>query len=421
MSMQHEYIMFYVHNKNFNKGEWKEKKEGLDDIFRAFEGFHKECGDNWEEIHKRALNWFKQYPESNPISNSKHYTWFDDINGVYFPDNISGPNDGQYVYDIFHPITKKPVKKPSRGWFCPLESMQMKIKEGKVHFGKDETTVPCLKTYLKDTQYQSLTSIKFKDGRLASKYLKNLLGGKYFSNPKDSDLLEGIFRAIGLEREDIVLDFFSGSGTTAQVTMQMNTRDNGNRKYIMVQIPEKCDEKSEAYKAGYETISEIGKERIRRAGDKIIAENEDKEGIKDLDIGFKVFKLESSNIKPWNPKFEDIANRLDEMVDNFVPGRSEEDVVYEIMLKYGIDLTYPIEVKEVSGKKVFSVGVGALIICLDNDITLNVVNGIVDLKNELKPEACRVVFKDNGFKNDSVKTNIIEILKRNNVNEVMSI
>lgn len=421
ISMQHEYIMFYVHNKNFNKGEWKEKKEGLDDIFRAFEGFYKECGDNWEEIHKRALSWFKQYPESNPISNSKHYTWFDDINGVYFPDNISGPNDGQYVYDILHPITKKPVKKPSRGWFCPLESMELKIKEGKVHFGKDETTVPCLKTYLKDTQYQSLTSVKFKDGRVASKYLKNLLGGKYFNNPKDSDLLEGIFKSIGVEKEDIVLDFFSGSGTTAQAIMQMNTKDNGNRKYIMVQISEKCDIKSEAYKAGYKNICDIGKERIKKTGDKIVEENKDKKGIDELDIGFKVFKLDSSNIKLWNPDYDNLEMTLDDIVDNFVPERTEEDVVFEIMLKYGIDLTYPIEVKELNGKKVFSIGFGALIICLDNDITLDVIEEIVTLINQLNPETTRVVFKDNGFKLDSVKTNAVEILKRNNIQEIMSI
>jgi adenine-specific DNA-methyltransferase len=136
-----------------------------------------------------------------------------------------------------------------------------------------------------------------------------------------------------------------------------------------------------------------------------------------------VFKLDSSNIKPWNPSYEDIAHRLDEMVNNFVPGRTEEDVVYEIMLKYGIDLTYPIEVREISGKKVFSIGFGALIICLDDEITLDVVNGIVDLKNELNPETTRIVFKDNGFKTDSIKTNAIEILKRNNINEneIMSI
>ncbi|WP_219649771.1 hypothetical protein [Clostridium sporogenes] len=205
--------------------------------------------------------------------------------------------------------------------------------------------------------------------------------------------------------------------------MNLNAEDSKNRKFIMVQLPEETDKKSEAYKAGYKNICEIGKERIRRAGDKIVSENKDKDVIRDLDIGFKVFKLDTSNIKPWNPRFEDIAHKLDEMVDNFVPGRTEEDVVYEIMLKYGIDLTYPIEVREISGKKVFSIGFGALVICLDNEITLDVVNGIVDLKNELDPETTRIVFKDNGFKTDSVKTNAIEILKRNNINEneIMSI
>lgn len=252
--------------------------------------------------------------------------------------------------------------------------------------------------------------------------IKRLFNERIFDNPKPVALIKDLIN-IGTNDEDIVLDFFSGSSTTAHATMKLNAEDGGNRKFIMVQLPEPTDEKSEAFKAGYKNICEIGKERIRRAGDKIVEENKDKEGIEDLDIGFKVFKLDSSNIKPWNPSYEDIANRLDEMVDNFVPGRTEEDVVYEIMLKYGIDLTYPIEVREVSGKKVFSIGFGALIICLDNEITLDVVNGIVDLKNELNPETTRIVFKDNGFKMDSVKTNAIEILKRNNINEneIMSI
>lgn len=254
----------------------------------------------------------------------------------------------------------------------------------------------------------------------ASDEVKKIFGNIIFDTPKPTPYIIECLK-VATKKNDIILDFFSGSSTTAHATMKLNSEDNGNRKFIMVQLPEPTDEKSEAYKAGYKNICEIGKERIRRAGDKIVSENKDKEGIEDLDIGFKVFKLDTSNIKPWNPSFENIADRFDEMVDNFVPGRTEEDVVYEIMLKYGIDLTYPIEIREVSGKKVFSIGFGALIICLDNEITLDVVNGIVDLKNELAPETTRVVFKDNGFATDSVKTNAIEILKRNNINEVMSI
>ncbi len=269
--------------------------------------------------------------------------------------------------------------------------------------------------------------------------LLKFFGVNLFDNAKPSNLLKKII-GFNLKENDIVLDFFSGSGTLAQAIMEYNFQQNISSKYILVQLQEdirkKINETSGDAKKMLENainflqsidknayITEIAKERIRRAGDKIVSENKDKKGIEDLDIGFKVFKLDSSNIKPWNPRFEDIAHKLDEMVDNFVPGRTEEDVVYEIMLKYGIDLTYPIEVREISGKKVFSIGFGALIICLDNEITLELVNGIVDLKNELDSEPTRVVFKDNGFKTDSVKTNAIEILKRNNINEneVMSI
>lgn len=261
---------------------------------------------------------------------------------------------------------------------------------------------------------------EYGDNQDSDNEFKELFEDKYFDYTKPTALIYNFVKS-NFTNNEIILDFFSGSSTTAHATMKLNSEDNGKRKFIMVQLPEPTDEKSEVYKAGYKNICEIGKERIRRAGDKIVEENKDKEGIEDLDIGFKVFKLDNSNIKPWNPSFENIAERFDEMVDNFVPGRTEEDVVYEIMLKYGIDLTYPIEVREVSGKKVFSIGFGALIICLDNEITLDVVNGIVDLKNELAPETTRVVFKDNGFATDSVKTNAIEILKRNNINEVMSI
>ncbi|MEI3336834.1 MAG: site-specific DNA-methyltransferase [Clostridium sp.] len=249
--------------------------------------------------------------------------------------------------------------------------------------------------------------------------VKNLLSDRIFDNPKPITLIKD-FCSIG-SKEGIILDFFSGSSTTAHAVMQLNSEDNGKRKFIMVQLPEKCDENSEAYKVGYKNICEIGKERIRRAGDKIVEENKDKEGIEDLDIGFKVFKLDTSNIKPWNPDYDNLEMTLEDSVDNFVPGRTEEDILYEIMLKYGIDLTYPVDVKEICGKKLFSVGFGALIVCLDSDITLEVVNEIIKYKNELNPKTCRVVFRDNGFKTDSVKTNAIEILHRNNIKEIMSI
>lgn len=254
----------------------------------------------------------------------------------------------------------------------------------------------------------------------AGKELSNLGLKSIFDYTKPTSLIKYLIKFV-TEKDDIVLDFFSGSATTAHSVMSMNLEDGGNRKFIMVQLPEVCDENSEAFKAGYKNICEIGKERIRRAGEKIQKELDIETNRRYLDFGFKVFKLDSSNIKKWNPNYDELEQSFDDMLENFVPNRTEEDVVYEIMLKYGIDLTYPVEERVINGKKVFSIGFGALIICLDDNISLDVVNGIVELKQELEPEICRVVFKDNGFATDSVKTNAIQILKRNNIKEVMSI
>jgi adenine-specific DNA-methyltransferase len=221
------------------------------------------------------------------------------------------------------------------------------------------------------------------------------------------------------DKDSIVLDFFSGSSTTAHAVIQLNAEDGGNRKFIMVQLPEPTDEKSEAYKAGYMNICEIGKERIRRAGEKI----KEEKGLEaqNLDIGFKVLKLDTSNIRKWQPDYDNLEQSLLDYVDNYVDGRTELDVVYEIMLKYGLDLTYPVDEFTIANKKVYSIGFGMLMICLDNEITTEVAKGILEKVKELAPETTRVVFKDNGFKTDSNKTNIKEILKSGGIEEFITI
>ncbi|MFA5528228.1 MAG: site-specific DNA-methyltransferase, partial [Peptostreptococcales bacterium] len=180
---------------------------------------------------------------------------------------------------------------------------------------------------------------------------------RIFPKPKPIGTISRCIK-LGASENDIILDFFSGSATTAHAILQLNAEDGGNRKFIMVQLPEPIDEKSEAYKAGYKNICEIGKERIRRAGEKIKKEMQGQqlklgEEPKEVpDIGFKVFKLDSSNLKKWNPDYENLESSLMDMVSNYVDGRTEEDVLYEIMLKYGIDLTYPIETEVVEGKQI---------------------------------------------------------------------
>jgi adenine-specific DNA-methyltransferase len=214
---------------------------------------------------------------------------------------------------------------------------------------------------------------------------------------------------------DIILDFFSGSSTTAHAVMQLNAEDGGNRKFIMVQLPEPTDNPE------FANICEIGKERIRRAGEKIKEENKDKENIANLDIGFKVLKLDTSNIRKWQPDYDNLEQSLLDYVDNYMEGRTELDVVYEIMLKYGLDLTYPVDEFTLAQKKVYSIGFGMLMICLDDEITTDVAKGILEKIKELSPESSRVVFKDNGFKSDSNKTNIKEILKSGGIEEFITI
>ncbi len=247
-------------------------------------------------------------------------------------------------------------------------------------------------------------------------------GKKYFDFPKSMEMIAKVVE-MGTDSEDHVLDFFAGSGTTAHATMQLNSEDGGARKYICVQLPELLDKESEAYKVGYRTISEITKERIRRAGKKIISEfKEDlfsKEG-KTIDVGFRAFKLDSSNIRAWDGNPDALEDNLFNAGSNIKENRTEEDVLYEILLKYGLDLTMPIEQKEIGDKQVFNIGMGALFICLGDNITTAVAEGIGKWKEEQQPATSKVIFKDTGF-TDVEKTNSMQILKRFGILEVNTI
>jgi adenine-specific DNA-methyltransferase len=240
----------------------------------------------------------------------------------------------------------------------------------------------------------------------------------HFDGPKTKRLLCPLLTLANTIPNDLILDFFAGSATTTHAVMQFNAEDKGNCKFIMVQLPESCDKKSEASKSGYKTIAEIAKERIRRAAAKIKKEHPEYNG----DLGFKVFKLDSTNIKPWEADFETLdENLLEDYITNIKPGRTESDILYEILLKYGLDLTLPIKEHTIAGQKVFDIGMGALIICLSDAVDLEVVEGIAGLKEELKPEIMRVVFKDSGFKDDVVKTNAVQILKQAGIEDVRSL
>ena len=325
------------------------------------------------------------------------------------------------IYPIINPSNNKEYL-PSEGrcWLFNKEKMDLWIKEGRVAF-RENTGAPFLKRYLSEVR-QGLTlptiMTEFGYSQTSAAEADKIFNRKgIFEYAKPTTLINPLVRVGTPEKDDIVLDFFSGSSTTAHAVMQLNAEDGGSRKFIMVQIPEETDEKSEAYKAGYKTICEIGKARIKKSGERIVEENKDKEGIEDLDIGFKVFKLDTTNIKEWDDTIintDEIKWHVEGLINPIKEDRSQEDVIYEILLKYGVDLTMPIEEIEIMGSKVYSVGFGYLMICLEEDINLDLIEAI----GEQKPN--RVVLYDNGLDNES-KTNGERILKELGVKDIRTI
>ncbi|QEE50704.1 site-specific DNA-methyltransferase [Flavobacterium alkalisoli] len=249
-----------------------------------------------------------------------------------------------------------------------------------------------------------------------SNSIKKLFGKEVFSHPKPLGLIKELL-GFSLQTGDIVLDFFSGSATTFQAGIEFMLEQGLNLKFICIQLPEDIDSKSEegknAISLGYKKITDIAKDRIK----KVYLSNQD---YKTVHSGFKVLKLDSSNIKGWDGNPENLEQNLFDSQDNIKTDRTEEDVLFEILLKYGLDLTLPIEENLIEGKNVFSVGYGALFICLADNITNKVAEGIGKWKEELNPEVCRVIFKDSGF-TDVEKTNAVQTLKRFGINEIKSI
>ena len=241
---------------------------------------------------------------------------------------------------------------------------------------------------------------------VATKEYRALMGSIDFSNPKPVALLEDLVTyATNPHSNDIIMDFFSGSATTAHGMFLSNLVEAGNRRFVLVQLPEECDQESEAYKAGYKNICEIGKERIRRAGRKI-KEDAGLTAPADLDIGFRCLRLDESNMKPVYYTPDEVGQQdLFSLVDNVKEDRTPEDLLFQVMLDLGVLLSSPIEVKEIAGKKVFNVAEGFLLACFDHDVTEETVKAIAQMKPYY------AVFRDSSMANDSVATNFDQIFE----------
>lgn len=418
ISVSHEYILCYFRNSDFikeNKIIWRERKQGLDDIYTEYENLKKIYGTDYEQMTKEMKLWYKNLPDGHPAKDHSHYNRVDG-KGVYFPDNISWPGGGGPKYEVLHPVTHKPVKVPSRGWLTNERTMKEWIEQGRVEFGKDENGVPTLKSYLKDREYTVPYSVFYKDGRAASKRLATLMGDKVFENPKDEEIIERLIEFCGVSDDDYILDFFSGSGTTAHATFLANIMQQKNRHFILVQIPEEISEKNATSEKSKKvaksainlcdnlgvahTICEIGKERIKRSARKISEDYPDAV----FDGGFRVLKCDSSNMKDiyYNPT-ETQQSLFDTYADNIKEDRTPEDLLFQVMLDLGVLLSSKIEETTIAGKQVFNVADGFLIACFDNDVTEETVKAVA----EKKPYYA--VFRDSSMANDSVATNFDQI------------
>lgn len=302
--------------------------------------------------------------------------------------------------------------KPPAGTYSrySAETLKKYDENDEIWFGKDGTAVPSRKTFLCDLKNSGVvprTIIPFSVGghnHEAVEEVRQLLKGNLFTNPKPIKLIRHLLTVANCNKDSIVLDFFSGSASTAHAVMQLNAEDGGHRKFIMVQLPESCDEQSEAFKTGYRNICEIGKERIRRAGEKIKSENP--LSTADLDVGFRVFKLDETNMKDVYYAVDEYsqANLMD-MLSNIKEDRNALDLFFGCLLEWGLPLSLPYTSEMIDGCTVHTYNDGDLIACFDNNIPESVVKEIA------KRKPLRAVFRDSGFANSPAKINVFEIFK----------
>ena len=312
------------------------------------------------------------------------------------------------LYEIKTPSGKKCVPPNGRYWSCSKDTFEKWNKDNRIWFGKNGDGVPRKKTFLSEVQSglrpnTILFQNEVGNNQEAKQELKVLFDEiSVFDSPKPVRLLKTLLQISNIDKNSLVLDFFSGSATTAHAVMQLNAEDGGKRKFIMVQLPEVCDENSEAYKAGYKTICEIGKERIRRAGQKIKEENP--LTTQDLDIGFRVLKCDSSNMEDvyFTPKdYMDKQQSL--FVDNIKKDRSDEDLLFDVMLKLDTPLSSKIERITIAGKTVYNVAQGHLMACFDKNVTDEVITAIA------KEMPSYFVMRDSSQADDSVAINFEQI------------
>lgn len=409
-SVGHEYMVVYAKNEPLlseNQIIFRGEKDGVEDVRSEFDRLKAIHGSDWTAVRQGLLEFYRTIPDDDSRAPLKRFTKVDG-KGPYRDDgNINWPGGGGPTYEVIHPETKKPCKLPTSGWRYPNPTrFWEEVAKGRVVFGPDETTVPRVRTNLFENSDQVMTSVHYSYAQTSANEFNALFDGRrVFENPKPiSDLRRLIAYVTG--PDDLICDFFAGSATTAHAVMKLNAEDGGNRRHIMVQVAEAINENHEAYLSGFKTIPELSRERIRRAGKKVLESVCHESWNKD--VGFRTLKIDTSNMADvyYAPDALDKA-KFDLFVDNIKPDRTPEDLMFQVMLDWGVDLALPITKQSIQGKDVFFVDGNVLAACFD-------ASGSIDetfVKELAKHQPLRVVFRDAGYKNSAVKINVEQIFK----------
>ena len=407
IAYQHESILVYCKNISAFAGvPFLKKKENAEAMIKKVEQLIQKYGCVNDSVREE----YKQYIKKNKSTftgGESAYSLIDENGHIYQPVSMAAPDkpETRSHRPLIHPITGKPCPVPEKGWRFTDKKMDELISINKIEYGEDETTQPRQKYYLKENMEEAVSSLLYFGG-------SDDAMGLPFDNPKPVYVAKKLISTLCKNENDIILDFFSGSATTAHAVMQLNAEDGGHRKFIMVQLPEKCDEASEAYKAGYKNICEIGKERIRRAGEKILKEQLANNNStlnspnSKLDIGFRVLKLDSTNMKDvyYAPCDYD-QDFLHQMESNIKDDRTDLDLLFGCLIEWGLPLSLPYKSEQIDGCTVHTYNDGDLIACFDANVPESVVKEIAQRK------PLRAVFRDSGFESSPEKINMFEIFK----------
>src|SRR3990167_3909929 len=450
-SVGHEYMLVYAKDLVFlrERGEiWREEKPGAKEIWAEFLRLQSIHGEVYSAIERDLSKWYSELPKGHPSKKWARYRRVDK-HGPWRDDNISWPGGDGPRYDVIHPVTKKPCQVPERGWvYASHERMMQLVKVGIVEFRTDHTEPPIRKSHIRPISYEGsddqidfesdveiegdeeelATQVRgshfYKQSQVAVKYLRKLMGVKVFSNPKDHEELARLIEYLTpRDRASIVMDFFAGSGATAEAVLHANKIYGTNHRFILVQLPESLDDAlTSATGAAKKTVqaainflkkdgrppylSEVTKERIRRAGGAVM--NGGADARPNLDVGFRVLKIDTSNMTDVFYAPDAVSQgALEGLTHNIKPDRTAEDLLFQVMLDWGVDLALPITHQTIQGREVLFVDGNALAACFD-------ASGRIDeafVKELATHQPLRAVFRDAGFADSAAKINVEQIFK----------